>query len=97
MWLTAGTHAIAIAIGASIMIASVLIGFRKYSAGMPLVSTCSAVISAACHQPWPHDKEAHLFPVRWGEQSGDPGSGVGHYCFTTQRDIKRPVAGRYYD
>jgi hypothetical protein len=32
---------------------------------MPLNATCSVIISAACHRP-DGDKEAHLFPVRWG-------------------------------
>ncbi|GAP85633.2 hypothetical protein SAMD00023353_1301040 [Rosellinia necatrix] len=33
---------------------------------MPLVSTCSAAISAACH-PGPGSCDAHLKPVQWGK------------------------------
>jgi hypothetical protein len=29
-------------------------------------ATCSAVISAACHQPLPDDKDAYKFAVQWG-------------------------------
>jgi hypothetical protein len=32
-------------------------------------ATCSAVISAACHQPLPADKEAYKFAVQWGAVS----------------------------
>jgi hypothetical protein len=41
------------------------LGFRRYKGGMPLSATCSVIISAACHRP-DGDKEAHLFPVKWG-------------------------------
>ena len=39
--------------------------FHETKSGMPLASTCSAAISAACHPPR-DDNEAHLFPVQWG-------------------------------
>ena len=87
---------IAITIGATIVIASALMGLRKYPAGMPLVSTCSSVISAACHQPLPQDKEAYLLPVQWGVESVDSHSRVGHCCFTTRRDVAPPIPGSYY-
>jgi hypothetical protein len=32
-------------------------------------ATCSAVISAACHQPLPGDIEAYKFAVQWGAVS----------------------------
>ena len=87
---------IAITIGATVVITLVLIGFRKYPAGMPLVSTCSSVISTACHQPLPQDKEAYLLPVQWGVESVDPRSRVGHCCFTTRRDVAPPIPGHDY-
>jgi hypothetical protein len=32
-------------------------------------ATCSAVLSAACHQPLPDDAEAYKFPLQWGAVS----------------------------
>lgn len=67
---------------------------------MPLASTCSAAISASCHQPLPDDRDAYRFPVQWGVVSVDDrdaqGVGVGHCCFTTARDVEAPVAGWMY-
>ena len=53
---------------------------------MPLVSTCSAAISAACHRP-DEDSESHLLPVRWGFVGGD------YWCFTTSRVLSYPELG----
>lgn len=33
---------------------------------MPMGATYSVVISAACHQPLPDDRDAYKFPVQWG-------------------------------
>lgn len=50
---------------------------------MPLVSSCSAAISAACHRP-DEDFESHLLLVRWGFVEGD------YWCFTTSRELSYP-------
>lgn len=47
------------------VIAIILCGFRRYTWGMPLGATFSAVISAACHQPLPDDRDAYMFSVWW--------------------------------
>ncbi|PLN76236.1 hypothetical protein BDW42DRAFT_188808 [Aspergillus taichungensis] len=52
-----GTTAMAILIG---------LGFRRLRSDMPVASSCSAAISAACHPP-PGDTDASLKPVKWGE------------------------------
>jgi hypothetical protein len=62
---------------------------------MPHGATNSAVISAASHSPL-KDKDAHLFPVRWGEVEFDEESGTGHSAFTTARDVETPRLGRLY-
>jgi hypothetical protein len=76
--------------------AQLLNGFRKYLAelAMPLVSTCSAAISANCHRPDP-DKEAHLLPVQWGvtEEELD---GIERCSFTTLRTVQPPKPGNFY-
>lgn len=61
---------------------------------MPLASTCSAAISAACHRP-EADKEAHLLPVQWGVVGTDEQD--REYCsFTTSRDVVAPSTGSFY-
>ena len=53
---------------------------------MPLVSTCSAAISAACHRP-AEDHDSHLLPVRWGFVGGD------QWCFTSSKEVSYPEIG----
>ena len=53
---------------------------------MPLVSTCSAAISAACHRP-AEDGDSHLLPVRWGFVGGD------YWCFTSSKEVSYPGLG----
>lgn len=69
---------------------------RKFSGepSMPLVSTCSAAISANCHRP-EADKEAHLLPVQWGA-TGKNGSGQNLCSFTTSRYVEAPTPGHEY-
>ena len=76
-------------------IAIILIAlFSKYPKGIPMASTCSAAISAACHRP-KEDKEAHFFPVEWGVV-GYNENGVGHCSFTTDKNVTRPRKGELY-
>ncbi|KAL8685755.1 MAG: hypothetical protein Q9218_007560 [Villophora microphyllina] len=67
-------------------------GFRKYPAGMPLVGSNSAAISAACHAP-KDDVDASVLPVMWGavEMEGK----IGHCCFTSY-EVTPPVVGELY-
>lgn len=71
---------------------------RKYPSdcAMPLTSTCSAAISAACHRP-EADKEAHLLPVQWGVAGRDDQDNDVYFCsFTTSRDVAAPEMGSSY-
>lgn len=70
--------------------------FRTYPSedAMPLASTCSAAISAACHRP-EADKEAHLLPVQWGVEGKDD-EGVDHCSFTTSQTVTAPSEGSFY-
>ena len=61
---------VAIIIGIVLLIALVAVGMRRYSGEMPLVSTCSAAISALCHLPEGHG-EVLFFPVKYGKVSHD--------------------------
>ena len=71
----------------------------KYKNGAPLVSTCSAAISAACHRP-ARDTQAHMFQVQWGVVSPATDRHPGHCSFTTARDVtgkeNRPKSGHQY-
>ena len=61
---------------------------------MPLASTCSVAISAACHRP-DADKEAHLLPVQWGVICQDD-LGRDLCSFTTFRGVLPPTLGMDY-
>ena len=59
------------------------LGTAAQSYTMPLVCSCSAAISAACHRP-DEDYDSHLLPVRWGFVGGTS------WCFTTSREVSYP-------
>ena len=88
---------IAFSLTTAMLIASIMIAFiNQYPGGetaMPLMSTCSAAISAGCHPP-KEDTDAHLLPVRWGVVSSN--GDIGHCSFTTARDVETPVRGSLY-
>ncbi|KAH7071546.1 hypothetical protein BKA63DRAFT_535404 [Paraphoma chrysanthemicola] len=70
----------------------------RYKGGMPLASSCSAAISAACHPP-EGDVDAHLLPVQWGAVKHGSGEGdeegVGHCSFSSW-PVEVPIAGRVF-
>lgn len=67
---------------------------NKFPDTIPLMSTNSAAISAACHPP-ADDIDAYLLPVQWGVISSDD-SIIGKCSFTTSRDVQAPVSGSLY-
>ena len=71
---------------------SVIIGLRRYPGGMPLASTSSAAISAACH-PRADDPDAYVLPIQWGVTSD--GGTVGHCSFSSQ-PVGWPVPNKFY-
>lgn len=83
-----------IILGAIVVALGILNGFRKYRPGMPLVGSCSAAISAACHRP-KEDIDAATLPVLWGAVSGQGEDEVGHCCFTSF-EATPPVEGNLY-
>ena len=72
----------------SILVVLVLLGnaYRRHSSDMPLASTCSAAISAACHTP-PEDEDAYLLPVQWGVVNSE-GELPVRCAFTTSRTVR---------
>ncbi|RZK27656.1 MAG: hypothetical protein EOO61_23135 [Hymenobacter sp.] len=71
---------------------------RRFKAGMPLASSCSAAISAACHPP-EGDIDAQLLPVQWGAVShgvcGGEAEAVGQCSFSSW-PVEMPIPGRLY-
>ena len=100
-----------IAIITSICIASIIVifglanAFRRFKVLIPLAGGCSAVISAACHQP-KQDDNAPLERVKWGvvdtEGRDGKGSGEGNseeetgHCCITSLAVSPPVEGTLY-
>ncbi len=80
-----------IILAAVVIILGLLNGFRRHK-GMPLVASCSAAISAACHRP-EEDIDAATKPVMWGVVSSE--NGVAHCCFTSF-EVTRPIPGELY-
>ena len=72
--------------------------FRTSKSGMPLMGSCSAAISAACHPP-DDDTEASKLPIKWGVVGHNvvdrTGKAVGH-CTFTSFNVKAPVKGEFY-
>jgi hypothetical protein len=54
---------------------------------MPLVSTCSAAISANCHAH-PDDKDCIFLPLQWGYTAETNGATRGRYTFTTDSSVE---------
>ncbi|RMJ27653.1 hypothetical protein PHISP_01505 [Aspergillus sp. HF37] len=102
---------IAMIAGATAMGVLVLFGLKRLRSNMPLASSCSAAISAACHPP-PGDSDASLKPVKWGEvQLGsgneqnvwpsetdgvNPQSSSYAHCTFTSKDVVTPSMIRLY-
>ena len=70
-------------------------GRRRFMSGMPVTSTCSAAISAACHPSKDEDPNPHLLPLSWGVVPGDEEGGAGH-CTFSSKEVTMPEEGRLY-
>ncbi|KOC13760.1 hypothetical protein AFLA70_67g003421 [Aspergillus flavus AF70] len=94
---------ITIIVGGTAMM--VLAGFslRRLRSYMPLASSCSAALSAACHPP-PGDENASLKAVMWGEVGGvsfdrmDTTDHMSRYahCAFTSKEVTTPNMARLY-
>lgn len=81
------------AVGSMIVFGTLATAARRYQPGMPLASTCSAAISAACHRR-PDDVDAAVLPVQWGVVSTK--NGIGHCSFSSKL-VGPPIPGRKYE
>ncbi len=85
----------AFSLAISMLLALGVVAFvKKYPDTIPLMSTNSAAISAACHPP-ADDFDAYLLPVQWGVISSED-SGTGECSFTTSKEVQAPMPGSWY-
>lgn len=77
------------------------VGLRKLRSGMPVVGSCSAAISASCHQPsWDGDSETK--PLLWGAVSKPEITALeryattNHCCFSSV-EVESVVQGGEYN
>jgi hypothetical protein len=84
----------ALALGGAMILAIIVLACRSYPPGMPLVGSCSAAISAACHAI-PADLDAALKPVKWGVVNWPRADGTEHATFTTW-EVEPLTAGTRY-
>lgn len=85
---------LAVLLGTAMVIGGIIMGCFKLRSAMPVASSNSYAISAACHQP-EDDSHASLLPVQWGEPKEYTDAAVGHCCFTSQ-DVDSLKIGRSY-
>lgn len=83
---------LAIVVGIMIILGTLVTAARRYPPGMPLASTCSAAISAACHR-LPNDVDAAVLPIQWGVVSTE--NGIGHCSFSSKL-VSPVIPGRTY-
>lgn len=80
-------------LGSVTVLVGLLNGCRRYRAGIPLVGSCSAAVSAACHVAI-QDPDGPRKRLLWGDV-GASKDGVGH-CSFTSLDATPPVKGEKY-
>lgn len=84
----------ALILGSVAVVGGILNGFRRYDDGIPLVGSCSAAISAACHRS-SADAMAYMKPVMWGVVDEGGGNEIGHCSFSSY-GVGKPVKGSLY-
>lgn len=74
-------------------------GIFHFLSGMPVASSNSAAVSAACYRP-SDDIDASVLPVKWGaithgDENGAGQEPIGHCCFSSF-EVDVPIEGRMY-
>lgn len=85
-------------IGVLLILFGFVLGLQKLKSGMPVASSCSAAIAAACH-PSPNEKGGEnpaLLPLQWGVTEKPGADDVyGHIAFSSG-EVEEPVEGFLY-
>lgn len=97
---------ITVIVGAVAMIFLFGLSLRPLKSNLPLLSSCSTAISAACHPP-PGDEDAAVKPVMWGDVGQDSSSSTFSYqstlddrrddytyCTFTSKEVTTPSTSR---
>lgn len=82
-------------IGGLIILGLLGLGFLKYPRGMPLLSTCSLAISAACHRSGLEGPEIATMPLMYGEIEDSTDCGARRAGFSA-RPVKSLKVGAAY-
>ena len=83
-------------LGILALLAAAGMGFRRFSAEITTVGSCSAAISAACHTLGADSEEIVGKKLRWGDIGHIPNLGVRHLTFSSEEVIEKPVFGEVY-
>lgn len=83
-----------LALGGIMIVALLACGFRRFKKGIPIASSCSLAISAACH-PLMEDRNATLLPVQYGVLTSEIGGVVSRVGFSS-REVEPLVDGVVY-
>lgn len=84
-----------IILGSLITLITIGGSLKRMEPATPLVGTCSAVVSAACHGP-AADEYAALGKLKWGVLSDNNEWGWNHCCITSW-GVEKPQLGRWYE
>jgi hypothetical protein len=85
---------VAVAIGGLLLVIILIAGFIPFKTAMPVVSNCSAAISASCQPLEEDDSEAAISAVQWGVM-GRFKNGIEH-CGFSRRPVEEPVMEHRY-
>ncbi|MCJ1308393.1 hypothetical protein MMC25_002046 [Agyrium rufum] len=83
---------LALVVGSLLVVGSWVNSFRRYPGNIPLATTGSAAISAACHPP-KDDVDAAFKEVQYGEIGRLDGF---RHCTFTSHEVSTPISGELY-
>jgi hypothetical protein len=84
-------------IAAAMVLCLIVLGAQKHKSNMPVASSNSLAIAAACHLPEVEVRmeDVPLRELHWGVVSDNTEDGVDHCCFSSL-DVKPPQQGHLY-
>ncbi|KAG9952029.1 hypothetical protein KCU85_g2265, partial [Aureobasidium melanogenum] len=85
-------------VSGTIILALLANGMRRLEPGMPLASSCSLAITAACHTG-PGDEDARLLPLKYGVVISEESNSDSEYeraCFSS-KEVTPLVEGHLYN
>lgn len=80
--------------GSLMFIALLAAGFIPYKRGMPLASSCSMAISAACHPE--SETQVSVQEVQWGVLEASDNQADVRHCSFSECSVSQPVIGHLY-